>query len=103
MSKASRDKGLSGEREVRHEFEAAGFPVRGLEGLGDQLVVCPTGVTLHVEVKRAETLKLPAWTRQAETEAPAGTVPMVIYRRNREPWRVSLRLADLIALLPDGR
>lgn len=101
MSKKSRDKGLSGEREVRHAFETAGLPVRGLEGLGDQLVVCPAGLTLHIEVKRAETLKLPLWTRQAESEAPQGTVPIVVYRRNREPWRASLKLDDLIAMLPE--
>jgi Holliday junction resolvase len=100
VSKKSRDKGLSGEREVRHAFETGGFPVRGLEGLGDQLVVCATGLTLHIEVKRAETLRINEWTRQAETEAPQGTVPIVVYRRNREPWRASLKLDDLIALLP---
>jgi hypothetical protein len=53
-----------------------------------------------VEVKRAETLRLPDWTRQAELEAPSGTIPIVAYRRNREPWRVSVRLDHLIALLP---
>jgi len=99
VSKKSRDKGLSGEREVRHVFEAAGFPVRGLEGLGDQLVVCATGLTLHVEVKRAEALRMTDWSKQAEEEAPQGTLPLLIYRRNREPWRVSIRLDDLIALL----
>jgi hypothetical protein len=101
LSKKSRDKGLSGEREVRHAFETGGLPVRGLEGLGDQLVVCATGLTLHIEVKRAERITIGEWTRQAETEAPQGTVPIVVYRRNREPWRASLKLDDLIAMLPE--
>ena len=99
MSKASRDKGLLGEREVKHAFEAGGFPVRGLEGLGDHLIVCGFGLTLHVEVKRAEALRMSDWSKQAEAEAPQGTVPILAYRRNREPWRVSLKLEDLIAIL----
>lgn len=103
MSRASRDKGLSGEREVRHAFEASGFPVRGLEGLGDHLVVCGAGVVLHLEVKRAETLRLPAWSRQAESESPADALPLVVYRSNREPWRASILLEDMIRLLPRSR
>lgn len=99
MSKKSRDKGLLGEREVGHAFTDGGFPVRGLEGSGDHLIVCGAGLVLHIEVKRAETLKMNAWTKQAEGEAPEGTVPIVCYRRNREPWRASLKLNDLIALL----
>jgi hypothetical protein len=97
--KRSRDKGVKGEREVGKAFEIGGFPVRGLEGQGDHLIVTGSDVTLHIEVKRAETLRLPLWTRQAENEAPQGTVPIVCYRSNREPWRASLKLDDLIALL----
>lgn len=103
MSKFSRDKGLSGEREVKHAFEAGGFPVRGLEGLGDHLVVCGSTLTLHIEVKRAEALRMSDWSKQAESEAPQGTVAILCYRRNREPWRASLLLDDLIALLPHER
>jgi Holliday junction resolvase len=99
LSKRSRDKGLVGEREVKHAFQVAGFDARGTEGQGDHLVVCGGGVVLHIEVKRAETLRLPDWTRQAESEAAQGTLPLVIYRRSREPWRVSIKLDDLLALL----
>lgn len=99
MSRMSRDKGLVGEREVKHAFAAGGFDARGTEGQGDHLIVCGSGLVLHIEVKRAETLRLPDWTRQAEGEAPQGTVPVVCYRSNREPWRVSMKLDDLIALL----
>lgn len=101
MSKASRDKGLLGEREVKHAFHTAGIPAKGLEGQGDHLVVCTDWLTLHVEVKRAEALRMSDWSRQAESEAAQGTVPTVVYRRSREPWRASLRLDDLIALLTE--
>jgi hypothetical protein len=97
-AKGRRDKGVKGEREVRKVFETAGFEVRGLEDTGDHLVIC-AGLTLHIESKRAETLRLPLWSRQAEAEAPQGTVAVVAYRRSREPWRASLLLDDLIAIL----
>lgn len=99
MSKRERDKGLLGEREVRHAFESAGFAVRGLNGQGDKLAFLPGRSPLHLEVKRQERLVIPAWARQAEAEAPEGTVPVVIYRRSAEPWRVDLTLQQFLALL----
>jgi hypothetical protein len=39
MPASSRRKGLLGEREVARIWQAAGFEVRGLEGLGDHLVL----------------------------------------------------------------
>ena len=100
--KGRRDKGVAGEREVRSAFERAGFEVRGLEDTGDHLVIC-AGLTLHVESKRQETIRIALWSQQAEIEAPQGTVPIVAYRRSREPWRVSLLLDDFVALLPHER
>lgn len=94
MAGASRAKGIRGEREVRDAFEQVGFSVRGLEGEGDHLCLTRDGLVIHSEVKRAERLRLPEWSRQAETEAPAGAIPCVIYRANREPWRVSMPLLD---------
>lgn len=99
MSGASRAKGLRGEREVAALFERAGFEVRGLEGTGDHLVVCGGGLTLHSEVKRAERVRVPEWLRQAAVEAPAGCVPVVSFRQNREDWYAALALADLVGLL----
>lgn len=99
MGKAQRDKGLRGELDVRHIFEAAGFTVRGLEGKGDNLIVCGETIVLHLEVKRQEIIKIDLWSKQAESEAPQGALPLVIYRRSRQPWRASLRLTDLLGLL----
>jgi hypothetical protein len=96
--KGRRNKGLVGEREVAHAFAAAGFPVKNLDGGGDQLVVLATK-PLHLEVKRQETIAMGKWTRQAEAEAPAGYLPVVVYRRSHEPWRVSLLLDDFLGLL----
>src|ERR1051326_943752 len=82
----SRRKGVDGERAVRVELERHGFICRGLEGSGDWLAF-RAAVVLHVEVKRHETLRLPLWARQCANEAPAGTLPTVVYRRSREPWQ----------------
>lgn len=98
MSKSQRDKGLLGEREVRHLFEGADLPIRGLDGSGDNFVLAK-GFLLHIETKRRETLKMDDWSRQAEREAAPGTTPIVCYRRSREPWRVSLKLEDLLRIL----
>jgi len=97
-----RNKGILGEREVRNLLVDAGWDVRGLESEGDHLALrLRDGVPmmLHVETKRQETLRPDAWSRQAEAEAPLGTVPVVAYRRSHEPWRVLLRLDEFLALL----
>lgn len=104
MSRASRDKGLRGEREVAALYEARGFEVRGLEATGDHLIVggAQAGPTVHSEVKRQETARVWAWWEQAADEAPAGTVPAVHFRRNRSRWLVLLdaeQFADLLAEL----
>ena len=103
MSKRERDKGLRGELELRHLFEDAGFEVRGLNGQGDKLVMVAPGITLHVESKRQETLRVDMWSRQAESEAPSGALPVVAYRRSREPWRVNVSLEYLLVLLKELR
>lgn len=90
---------MAGELEVRRLWEAAGLTVRGLEGEGDHAVYLPGGAMLHSEVKRQERLQLPMWLRQAEAEAPPGTVPVVAFRQNRGAWYVALELDRLAALL----
>lgn len=106
-----RTKGLVGEREVRALYEAHGYEVRGLEGGGDHLAVlhgiAPLGqfagayadsrrpLTIHSEVKRAETARPWAWWEQASSETPPGSLTVVAFRRNRSPW---LALANLDAL-----
>jgi hypothetical protein len=108
MSKTERDKGLLGEREVKHVFANHGWTMRGLEGLGDHIAVKlvddPNGITrssraLHVECKRQERLALPAWLRQAAEEAPPGTKPVVCFRQNRGQWYAALPLDVLLELI----
>lgn len=101
MSRSERDKGRKGEREVAAMYEKAGAEVRGLEGAGDHLVITPGafGPTIHSECKRQETARVWAWWEQASLEAPAGTMPVVHFRRNRSPWLAIVDAEALAAIL----
>lgn len=88
MSRTERDKGRKGEAEVAELYRRHGFEVRGLEGGGDHLVACgpASGLIVHSEVKRQEVARPWLWWEQARSEAPAGTMPVVMFRRNRSRW-----------------
>jgi len=51
----------------------------------------PLSAPVAVEVKRCETLALGKWMKQAEEQAP-GLTPAVMYRRNKEPWSVLVKM-----------
>jgi hypothetical protein len=91
MSNRERAKGLRGERAVRELFTSCGWAWRGLEAEGDGLAFRRNSV-LHVECKNQATLRLPLWVAQAESEAPSGTVPVIVYKL-AGTWR-----ADMSAL-----
>jgi len=93
-----RAKGVRGEHEVRKLFEEHGFDVRGLEGLGDHYA-SRGRIRLHLETKRRERLAIPEWMRQARIEAPGGTTPVLVYRRNSEDWHVVMTLDDFFELI----
>lgn len=98
MSRSERRKGVDGEAEVRRAFQARGFTVRGLEGGGDHLAV-GHGCRFHVESKRQETARPWLWFEQASSEAPAGSTPLVAFRRSRSPWLAIIPLEALLELL----
>lgn len=58
------------------------------------------GHSIHVEVKRAETLKLRDAIKQAEHDANGG-LWFVAHRRSREPWRVTGNLLELLELFDE--
>jgi hypothetical protein len=115
VSRAERRKGLEGEHEVRAIYEAAGFEVRGLEGAGDHLALLHgltsltampgtdglvrRPLTIHSECKRQEVARPWLWWEQASTEAPAGTLAVVAFRRSRSPWLALTALEPLAAAL----
>lgn len=99
MGRSERLKGVRGEHEVRKLFEEHGFDVRGLEGLGDHYA-SRGRIRLHLETKRQERLRIHEWMHQAETEAPGGTTPVLVYRRSRDDWHVVMSLDEFFEILP---
>ena len=104
----SRNKGKRGEREVAKIFRDAGYPARrsvqynGRPGTAADVVGVPG---MHIEVKFVETERIREWYRQAERDAaasPEQKKPVVVHRKSREPWLVTLSLEDFVRLLePD--
>ena len=97
----SRRKGADGERELAQLLRNQGWldARRGQQysGLnGDADVVGVQGV--HIECKRVEQISDEKWLKQAERDARKGEIPVVIYRRNHEDWKLLIRqdIANLI-------
>lgn len=96
MGKFSRDKGKRGERELFKILnDYLGEPLFGRnliqsrEGGADSDSQLPVAI----EVKYQETLRLPAWLEQTKQQAAdAGKLPVLAYRRSREPWTCLLVL-----------
>jgi len=99
----SRNKGRSAEREVELAFQRRGVPTdRNLSGrkqvAGD---IATSG--LAVEVRRRERIDIARWCADHEAETPEHLTPIVVWRKSREPWRVSLTLDDFLDLLGEAR
>ena len=101
----SKQKGKRGELELAHELERFGYKTRrgqqysGLEGDAD--VVGIPG--LHIECKRVEKLNLEEALKQSERDARVGEVPVVMHRRNREGWKVTLSLREFMRLWKEAK
>lgn len=100
----AKQKGARGEREaaalieatVAPVFEAAGLPcpeitrnlMQSRQG-GYDLVGLDW---LALEVKRREQVQLSGWWRQTVRQAEDGQVPFLMWRQNRKPWQVRVRV-----------
>lgn len=94
----SREKGAAGERELAQILRAYGFEARRGQQFsganGDPDVVGMPGV--HIECKRVEKLNLYEAMAQSINDARIGETPVVMHRKNREEWLVTMRLGDFI-------
>lgn len=107
MGKASRTKGARGENEVRDLLREAGYTATrspqsgGMQWKGDlvnnQGQPCIPGI--HLEIKRAERWSLPAWIKQATDDCPPDHSPVVVFRSNRDVWRVCQSFEDWLSLV----
>lgn len=48
---------------------------------------------LALEIKRQETLHVDKWWKQTLSQCGEGQEPVLMYRRNRKPWRIRLWVA----------
>ena len=98
----SKSKGKRGELELAELLRTAGYAnarrsAQYCGNTGDAPDI--TGVEgLHIECKRREQIQDEVFMQQAEREAKKDEVPVVMYRRSREKWKVCIRL-DLFMLI----
>lgn len=110
--RGSRNKGAAGERElaalITAESHRLGLPLSVKRGHGQtapragrvaEAADCHGLREHHIECKRSETLRMEAWCAQAEADAGEGLIPLVVWRRSRQPWRVTLPLLSYLGLL----
>lgn len=92
----SREKGCKGERELAKILRDYGYMARRGQQYsganGDADVVGITGV--HIECKRVERLNIHDAMNQAVRDARDGEIPVVMHRKNRTEWLVTMRLED---------
>ena len=99
----SKQKGKRGELEAAEMLRSVGFinarrtaQYCGSTGQADDVV----GVEgLHIEVKRCERLEITKWIQQAERDTTDTNItPVVLHRRSREPWYVTLPAIDFFQM-----
>ena len=99
----SRDKGARGERELAAKLREHGYDCRRGQQFsganGDADVVGLDGI--HIEVKRVERLNLSDAMSQAISDAKMGRIPVVMHRKNNEPWLVTMRFDEWIEFYKD--
>ena len=92
----SKRKGKRGELEFSNLCKEHGFNTRRSQqysGInGDADVVGLDGI--HVEVKRVERLNISNAMQQAIRDSKEGEIPIVAHRKNRENWKVTMKLDD---------
>lgn len=97
----SRNKGAAGERELAGLLKKYGYDCRRGQQYcganGDADVVGIPG--LHIECKRVEKLNLDDAMEQSIHDAKDGEIPVVMHRKNRKPWKVTLELDNFVELL----
>lgn len=97
----SREKGKRGELELSHFLTAHGFDARrGQQYCGSNGDADVVGVPgYHLEVKRVEKLNIEKAMQQSIDDARENEVPVVVHRKNRKPWLVTMRLEEWIGMI----
>lgn len=101
MGKSSQRKGAEGERELAEKLREYGYDISRGGSLSFGEVPDLTGIPgVHIECKRVEKLNIDNALKQAirDSEKFADGIPILFHRRNRQPWLVTLRLADFMEI-----
>lgn len=101
IGKRSRRRGADGERELAKKLRTYGFDTRRgqqYHGGGDSPdVVGLPGV--HIECKRVQALNIEKAMAQSRRDAEGtGEIPVVMHRRDREGWKVTMDLDEFMNL-----
>ena len=96
----SRSKGKRGELEAAHLLQEYGYDARRSQQFagmnGDADVVGLPG--MHIEVKRVEKLNLENAVAQSVRDARENEIPIVLHRKNRSEWLVTMSFTDWMEL-----
>ena len=96
----SRNKGKRGELEAAHLLKKYGYDARRSQqyaGINnDADVVGLPGI--HIEVKRVEKLNIDEALEQSIRDAKDEEIPVVMHRKNRTEWKVTMLFDDWMML-----
>lgn len=104
----SKRKGKVGELELAHYLQDHGYKGarRSVQynGKAENAKCDVLGMNgFHVECKRVEKLNLERACEQAQRDAENNDIPIVIHRKNRKPWYVTIKLDDFLNILEEQR
>jgi len=105
MGRMQQRKGAEGERELSGILREYGYDTQRGGSLTYGSIPDIVGLdNVHIECKRAERLDLLAAIRQSEADAARfkDGMPVVIHRKNRSPWIVSMTLENFMRLYQKG-
>lgn len=98
-----KQKGNRGEREIAAKLREYGYDTRRGTQYNGPIEADVEGLPgIHIEVKRVERLNIHEAMKQSRRDAKPGEIPIVIHRRNREPWRVTMDFDDWITLYTEA-
>lgn len=104
VGKKSKRKGAAGELELAKVLSSYGYECRRGYQFDGKDVADVIGLPgIHIECKRVEKLNLMAALDQSMKDAKMDELPVVIHRRNREPWQVTMALDDWMDLYERGQ
>lgn len=102
MAINSRTKGKTGELEIAKILrEKYGYTEakRGCQFKGGPDSPDVVGIDgLHLEIKRVEKLNIDEALEQSIRDSGENEMPVVVHRKNRKPWKVTMLLDDFMRL-----